>query len=134
MKQTVAEIMKTELWTITPDTSVASAYRQAAAENIRYQLVLANGVLAGVVSAGALARALGTTRAEVRHVMSSPVLCIAPTTTVAEALQIMEEQHVSFLPVITGTFLVGFVDLQVLGASPGRLPVGDVEREAPSPN
>jgi hypothetical protein len=41
--------------------------------------------------------------------MSSPVLCIGPDTTLEEAAQIMCEQGVSCLPVVTGAFLVGII-------------------------
>ena len=41
--------------------------------------------------------------------MSSPVLCIGPDTTLEEAAQIMCEQEISCLPVVTGAFLVGII-------------------------
>ena len=41
--------------------------------------------------------------------MSSPVLCIGPETTLREAADIMQENEVGCLPVVTGAFLVGVI-------------------------
>ena len=49
--------------------------------------------------------------------MSSPVLCIGPETTLQEAAQIMCEQQVSCLPVVTGAFLVGIVTRDALATA-----------------
>ena len=45
----VAEVMGTELYTLTPDTVVASARRLAFDNGIDHLLVLENGTLAGIV-------------------------------------------------------------------------------------
>ena len=96
----VAEVMGTELYTLTPDTVVASARRLAFDNGIDHLLVLENGTLAGIVCKDDLRFAART--ALVSECMSSPVLCIAPDTTLREAAQIMVEQNVSCLPVVTG--------------------------------
>ena len=103
----VAEVMGTELYTLTPDTVVASARRLAFDNGIEHLLVLDNGTLAGIVCKDDLR--LAARDALVGECMSSPVLCIAPDTTLDEAAQIMVEQHVSCLPVVTGAFLVGMI-------------------------
>jgi len=108
----VAEVMGTELYTLTPDTVVASARRLALDNGIEHLLVLDNGTLAGIVCKEDLRHAARD--ALVAECMSSPVLCIAPDTTLAEAAQIMIEQTVSCLPVVTGAFLVGMVTRSAL--------------------
>jgi len=100
----VAEIMGTELYTLTPDTVVASAKRLARENGIDHLLVLDNGTLTGIVCGEDLRTAARD--ALVGECMSSPVLCIPPDTTLEEAAQIMIEQDVSCLPVVTGAFLV----------------------------
>ncbi len=83
----VAEVMGTELYTLTPDTVVASARRLAFDNGIDHLLVLDNGTLTGIVCKEDL-----RTRARdalVGECMSSPVLCIGPDTTLEEAAQIM---------------------------------------------
>ena len=72
----VAEVMGTELYTLTPDTVVASARRLAFDNGIDHLLVLENGTLAGIVCKDDLRFAART--ALVSECMSSPVLCIAP--------------------------------------------------------
>jgi CBS domain-containing protein len=108
----VAEVMGTELYTLTPDTVVASARRLAFENGIDHLLVLDNGTLTGIVCREDLRTAERT--AFVGECMSSPVLCIGPDTTLDEAAQIMVEQHVSCLPVVTGAFLVGIVTRDAL--------------------
>ena len=108
----VAEVMGTELYTLTPDTVVASARRLAFDNGIDHLLVLENGTLAGIVCKDDLRFAARNSL--VSECMSSPVLCIAPDTTLREAAQIMIEQNVSCLPVVTGAFLVGIVTREAL--------------------
>jgi CBS domain-containing protein len=118
----VAEVMGTELYTLTPDTVVASAKRLAFDNGIDHLLVLDNGTLAGIVCKGDLRTA--ARNALVSDCMSSPVLCIGPDTTLEEAAQIMFDQHVSCLPVVTGAFLVGIITraaLATVGIGPSSV-------------
>jgi CBS domain-containing protein len=110
----VAEVMGTELYTLTPDTTAAAARRLANDNGIDHLLVLDNGTLAGIVSRDDLR--LAGQDLLVRECMSSPVLCIGPDTTLDEAAQIMADEDVSCLPVVTGTFLVGIVTRAALDA------------------
>jgi CBS domain-containing protein len=111
----VAEVMGTELYTLTPDTVVASAKRLAFENGIDHLLVLDNGTLAGIVCKEDLRHAARD--ALVAECMSSPVLCIGPETTLDEAAQIMAEQDISCLPVVTGAFLVGMVTRAALATA-----------------
>ena len=49
--------------------------------------------------------------------MSSPVLCIGPDTTLRDAVDIMAENNIGCLPVVTGAFLVGMVTLEALATA-----------------
>jgi acetoin utilization protein AcuB len=109
---TVAAIMDVSLWTLTQDAGIASAIRLAQDYQIRHFLVIDNGTMTGIVSTKRLRAVRPGNR--VGDVMSSPVFCIAPETTVDEALQIMSEQKVSCLPVIRGEFLLGSVTDNIL--------------------
>jgi CBS domain-containing protein len=120
----VAEVMGTELYTLTPDTAVASAQRLAFDNGIDHLLVLDHGTLAGIVCQEDLRAAAGN--ALVGDCMSSPVLCIGPETTLEEAAQIMFDQQVSCLPVVTGAFLVGIITRDAL-ATVGLGPTADSE-------
>jgi predicted transcriptional regulator len=103
----VAEVMGTELFTLTPDTVVGSALRLAANKRIHHFLVIEDGSLTGIVCEADLQQA--RTSAMVGECMSSPVLCIGPETTLKEAADIMQENAVGCLPVVTGAFLVGVI-------------------------
>ena len=99
--------MGTELFTLTPDTMVGSALRLASTRRIHHFLVIEDGSLAGIVAERDLQEAHES--AFVGACMKSPVLCVAPDTTVEEARDIMDENEVGCLPVVTGTFLVGML-------------------------
>jgi CBS domain-containing protein len=114
----VAEVMGTELFTLTPDTVVGSALRLAHSKRIRHFLVIEDGSLTGIVCQNDLRQARESSL--VGECMSSPVLCIGPETTVKEAADIMSENSVRCLPVVTGAFLVGVITwdgLEGMGAS-----------------
>lgn len=108
----VAEVMGTELFTLTPDTVVGSALRLATAKRVRHFLVIEEGSLTGIVCQEDLR--LARESALVGECMSSPVLCIGPETTLKEAADIMVENAVSCLPVVTGAFLVGVITREKL--------------------
>ncbi len=103
----VAEVMGTDLFTLTPDTVVASAVRLAAAKHIHHFLVIDEGSLTGIVTDFDLMQARQGTM--VGSCMKTPVLCIAPDTSLEDAVAIMERNDVGCLPVVTGTFLVGMI-------------------------
>lgn len=103
----VAEMMGTDLFTVTPDTMVGSALRLASSRRIRHFLVIEGGNLTGIVCQTDLRQARQGSL--ISDCMKSPVLCIGPETTVSEAADIMRENSVGCLPVITGAFLVGMV-------------------------
>jgi CBS domain-containing protein len=113
----VTEVMGTELFTLTPDTVVASARRLAFDNGIRHLLVLDGGTLTGIVCDEDLRTA--SRDALVGELMRTPVLCIAPDTTVDEAAELMDEHGVSCLPVVRGSELVGLVTREALALAMG---------------
>ncbi len=125
----VTELAITELYTLTPDTAATSALRMAMDQKVDYMLVLDQGTLVGLVGKGDIA--CPHPHDTVNRYMATPVLCIAPTTTVREALQIMDEQKVSCLPIVTGTFLVGMVTRDHLEGKTPK-PADHIEVRAPN--
>jgi CBS domain-containing protein len=116
----VAEVMGTELFTLTPDTVVASARRLAFDNGVRHLLVLEGGTLTGIVCDEDLRTAARD--ALVGELMRTPVLCIAPDTTLDEASELMEEHGVSCLPVVEGAELVGIVTRERIASVTGGPP------------
>ncbi len=116
----VAEVMGTEMFTVTPETAVSSARRLVLETDVHHMLVLDQGTLAGIVCLDDLRFA--DRDARVGDCMTSPVLCITPDTTLQEAVDIMGANDIDCLPVVTGTFLIGIVTLEALATanlSPG---------------
>jgi CBS domain-containing protein len=113
----VTEVMGTELFTLTPDTVVASARRLAFDYGIRHLLVLDGGALTGIVCEEDLRTASRDTL--VGELMQTPVLCIEPDTTLDEAAELMDEHGVSCLPVVNGTALLGIVTREALALLAG---------------
>jgi CBS domain-containing protein len=113
----VGEVMGTELFTLTPDTVVASARRLAWGNGVRHLLVLDGGTLTGIVCDEDLRTAARD--ALVGELMRTPVLCIAPDTTLDEATELMEEHGVSCLPVVKGSELIGIVTREGLASLTG---------------
>lgn len=114
----VAEVMGTDLFTLTPDTVVGSALRLASARRIQHFLVIDDGSLTGIVCQSDLRQA--RENALVSACMKSPVLCIGPDTTVRDAADIMEQNEVGCLPVVTGAFLVGMITRDRLSKLTGK--------------
>jgi CBS domain-containing protein len=121
----VAEVMGTELFTLTPDTVVASARRLAWESGVRHLLVLDGGTLTGIVSDEDLRTA--ERDALIGELMRSPVLCIAPETTLDEANELMDEHGVSCLPVVEGSELVGMITREALASLTGGIDGKDGE-------
>ncbi|MES1164949.1 MAG: CBS domain-containing protein [Verrucomicrobiota bacterium] len=111
----MAEVMGTEMFTLTPETAVSSARRLVLENDIHHMLVLENGTLAGIVCREDLRKA--DRNALVGDCMTSPVLCVTPDTTLQEAVDIMGANDVDCLPVVTGAFLVGIVTLEALATA-----------------
>ena len=110
--------MGTELFTLTPDTVVASALRLATSKRIRHFLVIEDGNLTGIVCQSDLRSARESSL--VGGCMKTPVLCIGPETTVKDAADIMEQNAVGCLPVVTGAFLVGMITRDRLSKLTGK--------------
>jgi predicted transcriptional regulator len=110
--------MGTDLFTLTPDTVVASALRLATAKRIRHFLVIEDGNLTGIVCQSDLRQARDGSL--VGTCMKTPVLCIGPDTTVQDAADIMEQNAVGCLPVVTGAFLVGMITRDKLSKLTGK--------------
>lgn len=111
----VAEVMGTEMFTLTPETAVSSARKLVLENGVHHMLVIDNGTLAGIVCRDDLQFA--DRDARIADCMTSPVLCITPDTTLQEAVDIMGANDVDCLPVVTGAYLVGIVTLEALATA-----------------
>jgi CBS domain-containing protein len=103
----VVDVMQTDVYSLSPETSVGDARGVVAGNRVNHLLVIENGMLAGILSQEDLSWA--DQSAPVRDCMTSPVPCVGPETTVDDAAEIMSEQRLSCLAVVIDALLVGII-------------------------
>jgi acetoin utilization protein AcuB len=117
----VADIMTTNVVSISSDTSLAEARRIMDAHRVRRLPVIDRGKLAGVVTSGALDRMgpsqlttfsvheLGylVNKITVKEVMRREVVTVTPDMTVEEAVALAQSKRVGMLVVVEGDKVVG---------------------------
>jgi CBS domain-containing protein len=116
---TVAEVMGTDLSTLNAESTVDSARRLIATSGNDHLIVLQDGALAGIVCDRDLRAA--DRHALVGECMTSPVVCISADTTLQEAVDIMGDNDVDCLPVVTGAYIVGLVTREALALGESSL-------------
>jgi acetoin utilization protein AcuB len=120
----VGRIMRTELVTVPPDTSLLNAKDIIADKKIAHLLVVdKGGQLAGIVSDRDLKQSWASPattlsvhelnyilqQLTVETIMRKKIVSISPDTTIERAASIMQENRISALPVIEGEKLVGII-------------------------
>ena len=119
---TVLNVKGNQVYTISPEAKALDAVALMARKRVAAVVVISNGQLAGIVSAKDFGRRVvlegqpleGTT---VGDMMSSPVLIVSPTTTVAEAMALMTHNQIRHLPVMEKGELGGIVSMGDLARS-----------------
>ena len=103
----VVDVMQTDVYSLTPDTSVGSALSVLMGEAIDHVLVVDHKMLAGILSKDDLC---WTDRAApVGECVMPPVQCVGPETSISEAAGLMVEKRLSCLAVTVDALLVGIV-------------------------
>jgi CBS domain-containing protein len=120
MMRTVHDILQTkgtDVWSVTPDTTVYDALQVMADKNIGAVLVLDQASrVAGVFSERDYARRValeGRTAHDTRvgDIMSERVFGVHPDQTVEDCMSIMTERHIRHLPVVGADGVVGVVSI-----------------------
>jgi CBS domain-containing protein len=104
------------LHAIDPDDPVLEAIQLMAEHGIGALLVMKGGALHGIVSERDYARKvilLGRSSSDtpVWQIMSSPVLTVAPGSSVEHCMQLMTERRVRHLPVVDAGTVVGMLSI-----------------------
>lgn len=119
MRKTVSNLLATKgttVWSIGPDASVYEALELMADKNLGALVVLDDGALAGIMSERDYARKVillerGSRETKVREIMTSDLITVSPTTSVAECMALMTDHHVRHLPVLEDGALAGVVSI-----------------------
>ena len=119
MTETIASILKNKgpgIYSVAPNATVHDAIAIMADKGVAAVLVLADGRLAGIVSAKDYGRRVvlrGRTALDtnVQEIMTSPVVTVPLEATVFECMAIMTRSHIRHLPVLKNGELLGVVSL-----------------------
>ena len=98
------------------DASVFDAVKMMVESNVGSLLVTDGGEIAGIVTErDYLRRAALAGRADdatpVREIMSAPVICVTPETSIDECMVLMTERRIRHVPVIDEGALVGMISI-----------------------
>ncbi len=119
MQKTVANIIDEkghEIWSIGVNASVYEALEEMAARNVGALLVMADGELRGILSERDYARKVilvdrGSKETTVSEIMSSDLVTVSSTTSVASCMQLMTDARIRHLPVVDDGRLVGVISI-----------------------
>ena len=106
----------TQVWSVTPDTSVYDAIALMAEKGIGALPVLESGKLVGIVSERDYTRKVAlqgrsSKTTLVRDIMTPDVICVRRDETPQEAMAVMTAKRIRHLPVLDGDEMVGIVSI-----------------------
>ena len=118
MTTTVQSILRqkgSQVWWVTPDTSILQALELMAERKIGAVLVMEAGSLVGIFSERDYARrGILLNRGPetpISQVMTYPVYCVTPQQTLEECMGLMTEKHIRHLPVADGETILGVISI-----------------------
>jgi CBS domain-containing protein len=105
-----------QVWSVAPEVLVYDAIQTMADKGVGALLVISKGKLLGVFSERDYVRKVelyGKTsgKIQVREIMNSPVISVAPDDTVEDCMRIMTDSHIRHLPVVQNEAVVGILSI-----------------------
>ena len=119
LADTVQSILRSkggQVWSVSPDTSVFDALAKMADHEIGALLVISDSRPAGIFSERDYARKVilqgkSSRLLQVREIMASPVISVAPHNTVDDCMNLMTANRIRNLPVVDKDRVVGIVSI-----------------------
>jgi CBS domain-containing protein len=110
------QIKGTNVWTISPDSSVFEALRLMADKNVGALAVVENDHLVGIISERDYARKVvlqgkASKELPVGEIMTSKVITVHPDQTIEECMDLLTSKHIRHLPVMEDDHLVGMISI-----------------------
>jgi CBS domain-containing protein len=107
---------------VVPDTTILAAMQVMADKHIGFLPVIANGVMAGVVSERDCARQvvlrqIPAAGMPVSAIMSAPVYSVSPQAKIPECIMLMHEKGIRHAPVMDGQEILGVLSVRDLLAA-----------------
>jgi CBS domain-containing protein len=104
------------LYSIEPDDPVLEAIQLMAQHGVGALLVMKGAELAGIISERDYARKVilmgrSSSDTPVWQIMSSPVLTVAPSSSVEYCMDLMTQRRVRHLPVVEGSGVIGMLSI-----------------------
>lgn len=106
-----------QVWTVTPDTSMREALKLMADKGIGAVVVVEHGKVVGIFSERDLARKLILSDqcslfTKVKDLMTSPVVTVKPEFRMRDCMALMSDKHIRHLPVVDDTgHLIGLISI-----------------------
>lgn len=116
---TVRDLLRvkgTDVWSVTPQTTVIDALHYLAEKDIGALVVLDSGNLVGIISERDIVRDIARTGefrldSTVGPHMTSEVFTVQPKNTIEECMQLMTQKHIRHLPVVDNDKLTGLLSI-----------------------
>jgi len=105
-----------EIWSVSPETTVYEAIKIMADKNIGALLVMADGKLSGVITERDYTRKVAlqgksSKQTLVREIISSEVVSVGLHHSVEDCMKLMTERRTRHLPVVEGGKVVGLISI-----------------------
>jgi len=107
---------KSALWSVAPQATVFDAIKLMAEKNIGALPVVSGGTLIGIFTERDYTRKIAlqgktSKNTQVREIISSEVISVAPEESVEECMRLMTENRVRHLPVVQNQELLGIISI-----------------------